>query len=415
MDTQSFYNEVSGELDSILRYWMKHTPDKLHGGFVGRIDHHDFIYPDAPKGVVLNARILWSFSAAHNLRTNPEYLGFAERAFDYIAEHFIDGVFGGAYWMVDAEGSPLNTKKQVYAQAFVIYACSEYFIASGDGRARDLAVELYYLLQRHSYDSRLGGYFEAFTRDWKLLGDARLSEKDENEVKTMNTHLHILEAYSTLYKIWPDDGLAGHIRGLLKDFPDHMVDKHTGHLKLFFSEDWTVKGNTLSFGHDIEASWLLLEAAENLHDQELTNEFLSMALQMAVAASRGLDIDGGLWYESGDAGQKLVTEKHWWPQAEALVGFVNAWQISNDVAWLEKAMHTWEFIKNHIIDLRSGEWVWGVDQDYQVLSSEDKVGVWKCPYHNARACIEIINRLGNTAIFPGGNGLNTSVDKSREV
>ncbi|RYY59994.1 MAG: N-acyl-D-glucosamine 2-epimerase [Chitinophagaceae bacterium] len=395
MDKKRFCREVSDELTNILRYWMDYTLDEAHGGFVGRIDHDDVIFPDAPKGLVLNARILWSFSAAHNLLQNKSYLAIAKRAFDYITGHFIDAAFDGVYWTVDAKGFPLNTKKQVYAQAFVIYASSEYFIASGDVKARELAVRLYQLIQKYSYDPQRGGYFEAFTREWLPIGDARLSDKDENEVKTMNTHLHILEAYSTLFKVWPDKGLAGHIRELLGNFRHHIADPQTGHLRLFFSEDWIAKGSTVSFGHDIEASWLLQEAAETLEDEVLMAEFAELAVKMATAASRGLDNDGGLWYETISPGNTLVPEKHWWPQAEAMVGFVNAWQVTRENTWLAKAIHSWEFIKKQIIDSRSGEWVWGIDSDCKVMSSEDKVGIWKCPYHNSRACIEIINRLAN--------------------
>ena len=189
---------MSAELGNILDYWINQTIDEKNGGFFGRIDSDNAVVPDAPKGSVLNARILWSFSAAHNLKPNAQYLLTADRAYQYLIEHFIDKNFGGVYWTVDHAGNTLDAKKQVYASAFAIYALSEYYKASKNPEVLWQAVELFKLLVDKSFDSDKTGYLEAFTEDWQPIDDLRLSAKDANEKKTMNTHLHVLEAYTNL-------------------------------------------------------------------------------------------------------------------------------------------------------------------------------------------------------------------------
>lgn len=380
------------ELYAILEYWEKHTIDERHGGFIGRLQNDNTPDPFAVKGAVLNARILWTFSAAFNTTKDPRFLQTAQRAFAYIVAHFCDKEFGGVIWSVDYTGNPVETKKQVYAIAFVVYAFSEYYKAAQDEKAKELAIGLYSLIQLYSYDPVHGGYFEAFTRDWKEIGDQRLSAKDANERKTMNTHLHVLEAYTTLYTIWPDAGLKTHITDLLKVFYDKILDHQTNHLRLFFDEVWNAKGAAVSYGHDIEASWLLLEAAEAIGEPEQIERFKTVAVNMAAATLEGIDEDGGLWYEYEPAHNKLIAEKHWWPQAEALVGFVNAWQVSGDESYLQHAVNSWAFIERHLLNKAHGEWFWGVKDDCSVMD-EDKVGLWKCPYHNGRACLEGIRRL----------------------
>ena len=390
---QNFKREIKEELDQILRYWMKFTPDETNGGFVGRIDNENKVYNEAPKGSVLNARILWTFSAAYNATSNSEYLKIADKAYAYITEFFIDTEYGGVFWSVDYKGTPFDTKKQVYAIAFVLYAFCEYYKSTGNKVVKTNAIRLYHLIQQYSYDEIKGGYFEAFSRNWQPMEDLRLSDKDANEKKTMNTHLHILEAYTNLYRIWPSQKLAKHQRELVNDFLHYIISPETGHLDLFFDEDWKVKGNTISYGHDIEASWLLLEAAEALKDDDLIIRCKVAAVTLANAAAEGLDTDGGLWYEYEPSEHLLLKQKHWWPQAEAMVGFINAWQVSKDEKYLQHAFHSWQFIKQFILDKKNGEWFWGVNGDYSIMNGEDKVGIWKCPYHNSRACLEIIRRL----------------------
>lgn len=397
MDVSLFKTELQQELHAILDYWIKNAVDEEQGGFCGRIDNNNTCYADAPKGCVLNARILWTFSAAANLTNDWRFPAIANRAFDYISDHFVDKEHGGVYWSVTSRGEIHDPKKQVYALAFVVYACSEYYIGMHREPAKQLAIELYKLIQEKSYDPVLGGYFEAFSRDWQPLEDLRLSDKDVNEKKTMNTHLHILEAYTCLYRIWPDQQLKQHIRQLLVNFDEHIIDQHTGHLHLFFDENWQVKSDTVSYGHDIEASWLLLEAAKAIADEALIARMKALAIKMAEAVIIGLDTDGGLWYEYEAAHNRLIKEKHWWPQAEVLVGFYNAWQISDRHEFLQYAFNNWAFIKQYIRDNKNGEWFWGINEDHSVMQHQDKAGLWKCPYHNGRACMEIIRRIGKQA------------------
>ena len=393
----NFYQqEVKEELHNILRYWTTFTPDDINGGFVGRIDGEDTIDHLAPKGSVLNARILWSFSAAYNLEEDAAYLKMAERAYLYISDYFIDKEFGGVYWTVDAVGKPLDTKKQVYAIAFTIYALSEYFQACKKEEVKELAIQLYHQLVEKSFDKERSGYFEAFTREWKEIEDLRLSSKDANEKKTMNTHLHVLEAYTTLYRIWPDGGLKKQIRLLIQNFLDYIIDGNNGHLVLFLDENWKRKSETISFGHDIEAAWLLLEAAEGIADEHLIEKVRKASLKMTDAAVEGLEEDGSLYYEYEPDQKHLIKEKHWWVQAEAMVGFYNAYELSEDEYYLKKSIDAWDFTQRQIIDKTKGEWVWGVLEDNSIMANQDKVGLWKCPYHNSRACIEIFKRIARS-------------------
>lgn len=393
-DLLTYQAELNQELDNILSFWKNFTIDEVNGGFVGKIDNNNHIDTTAPKGSVLNARILWTFSASYNLKKDPENLVLADRAFQYLRDYFIDPEFGGVYWMLDAKGNPIDTKKQVYAVAFTIYALSEYFLASNLEQSKVLTISLYNDLIQHSYDKQNGGYFEAFSRDWKALEDLRLSDKDANEKKTMNTHLHVLEAFTTLYRIWPDEQLKNNIIGLIDDFTSHILNKETGNLILFLDEDWNPKSEIISYGHDIEAAWLLLEAAEVVHDEKLISEISALAVQMATISKNGIDADGSLWYELDPVHDHFIKEKHWWVQAEAMVGFFNAWQISGDESFLQTSLNNWAFVKSKIIDYQNGEWFWGITETGEIMDNEDKVGPWKCPYHNSRACIELIRRIG---------------------
>ena len=385
-------NKAKTELINILDYWLKNTIDKENGGFIGEINHQNVINNNSEKGAVLNARILWSFSAAYAVEKNPEYLKTAKRAFQYIKDYFFDKEFGGIFWSLQADGKPKDTKNQIYAIAFVIYGLSEFYKIFKNEDALELAQSLFYKIELYSKDYKNKGYLEAFTRDWQEIEDLRLSEKDANEKKTMNTHLHIVEAYANLYTIWPNQKLKDAIKDILEVIAIYFIDKDSWHLKLFFDENWKEKEDVISYGHDIEAAWLLQWCAEAIEDEVLIKNYQKYAVAFADATKEGLDADGGLWYEYEPKEQKLIAEKHWWPQAELWIGMINAWQLTQNEEFLEITEKNFEFVEKYIIDHKNGEWIWGVYADYSPIL-KDKAGFWKCPYHNSRACIELIKRL----------------------
>jgi cellobiose epimerase len=392
MDLTEYKTAMQNELEAILSFWMQNTVDEKNGGFVGQINSNNKIVAEAPKGSVLNARILWSFSAAYNLTGNETYLVFAVRAFDYIRKYFIDRENGGVYWTVDHKGNPLDTKKQIYASAFTIYALSEFYKASKNADAIQDAINLYDTIIKYSYDKNKGGYIEAFTKDWQEITDLRLSNKDANEKKTMNTHLHVLESFTALYQVWAYEPVKQKTAALIQEFLKYIINPITKHQHLFLDENWQPKSTAVSYGHDIEAAWLLQEAAEVIEDKNLLVKVKKAAVEITAAVINGLDNDGGLWYEYEPATNHLIKEKHMWPQAEAMVGFFNAWQNTGDKMYLDRSMASWQFVQQHIQDKKNGEWFWGVKENYEPMQ-EDKVGIWKCPYHNSRAAIEIIKRI----------------------
>ena len=391
IDLKKYKTELQQELKNILDYWIKNTIDEINGGFVGKIDHTGKVYNDAPKGAVLNSRILWTFSAAYNLTREPVYLNIAARAFQYIQDYIVDKKYGGVYWAVDHEGRPLETEKEIYALSFAVYGLSEYFKASGNDSSRKLAVMIYDDILKYSYDKKNGGYIEGFSRDWKQIPERRLGP----DKKSMNTHLHLLEAFSNLLATWNDSELFEKVKELVTIFQDHVISSKTSHLVLFFDEEWNEKSTMISYGHDIEAAWLILEAAEKLKDDGLIDSVKRTSIKVTNAAAEGLDGDGGLWYEYDVDKKHMLKEKHWWPQSEAMVGFFNAWEISKDEKYLKQSIKTWEFVKEHLLDKRLGEWYSGLKEDLSPIPKADKVGIWKCPYHNGRACIELIKRINH--------------------
>lgn len=387
-------NEVQEELESnILPFWMNKMVDDENGGFYGQITGEDQLVPHANKGAILNARVLWTFSAAYRLLGKPGYLQTATRTKRYLIDNFYDPESGGIYWELDYTGQPIQTKKQIYALGFALYGLSEYNRATGDKESLDYAIRLFNAIEQYSFDPKKNGYLEAFTKDWQLIDDMRLSDKDENEKKTMNTHLHILEPYTNLYRVWKDEGLGKQLRNLILIFTDHILDRQTHHLNLFFDEDWKSKYRILSYGHDIEASWLIHEAALCLGDEEILRKVEPLVRDIAQAADEGLLQNGGLIYEYHPDQRRADTDFHWWVQAENVVGHINLYQHFNDEPALYTALNGWNFIKRYLIDKRQGEWHWSVSLNHEINRRDDKAGFWKCPYHNGRMCMEIIERF----------------------
>ncbi len=377
--------------ENILPFWMDHFKDEVNGGFLGRISGEGAVEPEAPKGAILNARILWAFSATYRVLGRSDCRLMADRAFREIADRFYDREFGGVYWSLDAQGRPLDTKKQIYAIGFAIYGLSEYARATSNAEAKDLAIKLFRDIEQHSFDPVNNGYLEALTREWEPIADMRLSEKDANERKTMNTHLHIIEPYTALYRVWPDEGLKERIKNLLYIFREKIMDRSTGHLQLFFDDCWNSRQDMVSYGHDIEASWLLHEAASVIGED--IDELLPDIVKIAAAASEGYVPGAGMMYEMHRGSGAIDADRHWWVQAETVVGYLNIYRLTGDEDALRKACETWEFIDKHLVDRKGGEWHWSLKADGSINTVDDKAGFWKCPYHNSRMCLEIIERI----------------------
>lgn len=395
MEKEEFKQELLANLTgNILPFWMEKMTDP-RGGFYGRMDGNGEIHPDAPKGAILNARILWAFSAAYRLTGDERYLAMATRAKDYILTHFIDPEYGGIYWSLNADGTPLDTKKQFYAIGFAIYGLSEYARATGDEEAKNVALQLFDTIEHHSHDREANGYIEALTRDWQEIADMRLSDKDDNAAKTMNTHLHIIEPYTNLLRVAPEnERLRQAVANLINIFLDKIEDGASGHLGLFFDMDWQRRDHEISYGHDIEASWLLLESAQEVGDPSLFEKTKEHTRRIALAALEGVGDDGAMIYERHADGH-YDRDLHWWVQAENVVGQIYLWRFHGMPGMLEGAMRSWEYIRDNIVDPEGGEWVWRRDAQGNVNTDDDRAGFWKCPYHNSRMCIETIERLND--------------------
>jgi len=395
---RAYAQRIETELtQNILPFWPKHVVDHDRSGLYGSLTNDLTIDRSAIRGGLLSARILWTYSAAHRQYHNPAYLEMARRAYDDLEKNFRDQEHGGYYWSIKADGTPLQTRKQVYGQAFAIYALSEYHRTTGLRKPLDQAIELFQLLEKHAREPKFGGYLEAFSREWGHIDDVRLGETDLNEPKSQNTHLHVMEAYTNLMRVWPDPELKRSQATLIDVMLTRILKADTHHLQLFFALDWSSRSDVVSYGHDIEASWLLMEAASILGDPALIARLIPEALAIAeVTLAEGIDTDGAV-FNAGKASGVTDTVKEWWPQAEAVVGFLDAYQLSKDERFLRAALWCWDFIETRLVDRTHGEWFRGVDRGGNVLQEHLKVGFWKCPYHNGRACMEAASRLRTIA------------------
>ncbi len=378
---------------NILPFWIRHVVNASTRTFHGQLSNSLAVEAGVERGALLTSRILWTYAAAFRAYGDPAYREMADLAHADLLGRFHDVQHGGFFWSVNADGTVKRDRKQVYGQAFAIYALSEYHAATGDRRALDQAVAVLLLLERHARERVHGGYLEAFARDWSPIADMRLSEVDQNDPKSQNTMLHVMEAYTRLLQVWPDAGLRVALRELVEVMMARIVDARTGHLGLFFTNDWRPTSDKISYGHDIEAAWLLTRAADVLGETDLIARTRLLALKIAdVTLAEGTDPDGGI-VNLGAPGGIVDGAKEWWPQAEAVVGFLNAWQISGEARYLAAAENTWEFIATRLIDREHGEWFRGVTREGQLIPTHEKVGFWKCPYHNGRMGLEAVVRL----------------------
>lgn len=385
---------VQAELTgNILPFWIKYTVDHEHGGFYGALTNDLQVLNHVPRSAILCARILWTYSAAYRLFKNAEYLTMAQHAYVYLTQRFGDTQFGGVYWLLNAAGEPENDRKQIYAQAFAIYGLTEYYRATGLADSLTWAKKLFELIETHSYDATYGGYLEACNRQWGPIADWRLSSQEPNCPKSMNTLLHVMEAYTNLARVWPNDTLRARLRQLISVVLDQVIDSQTWHFKLFFATDWQALPAHLSYGHDIEGSWLLQEAAEVLAEPALLARAKAAALHMAQAVYTEAILPDGSILDSRQPDGAPASMKEWWVQAEAVVGFLNAYQLSGQPHFWEAAQRCWQFIDTYLVDREHGEWIKGLNLKNKPNAYHPKTGPWECPYHNGRACMEVFTRL----------------------
>lgn len=401
MTAASFPSQLSGlqfefheELVAIADWWLEHTIDFELGGFYGEVSTDNVPVKNASKGIILNSRILWFFSEAARELQADKYRQAAQRAYEYIANYFFDKEHGGVYWELDAHGNPVNTKKQVYAQAFTIYALTAYYQLTQDSQALEKALACFELLEKNTIDRECEGYLEAFTREWGVIDDVRLSEKDLNFPKSQNTHLHVLEAYTTLNKIHPTPEITAALRYNIELFDKYMIDKNTYHLRMFLDHDWEDHSPGFTYGHDIEASWLIAKALESLGDDAYTKALMPTLIKIAeVTLNEGMGAHGHVMDAYDFATQQHLPDIVWWVQAEALVGFLFAYSKTKEKKYFTAAEAIWAFIKKFQIDKKHGEWFWLANLDNSQTHTSPKVGFWKCPYHNGRAMMEAAQYL----------------------
>lgn len=373
----------------ILPFWTGRAVDWRRGGWFGRIDGNDRPDPEAPRGAILNARILWSFSAAARITGDATLRAFADRAWEYFRSCFIDHEFGGVYWNVNCDGSVRGDFKHVYSNGFALYGLSEYYRLTGNPAALQEAEKIFHCLEEKAFRPGNGSYAESFRRDWA----EEVPLPHPQPPSSMNTALHILEPYTNFHRAAPSGETAQALRKLLRMFLDRIYDPADGHFRTFFDLEWHSLRREYSYGHEIEGAWLLTEAAEILNDPAILKEVSAVLPQLTAAALEGLRPDGSMIYEFQPDRGKLLEHRSWWVQAELVVGCVNAWEHGLGEEYLRKADAALDYIATHFSDRRNGEWFQRLNPDGSAVSTDDKAGHWKCPYHNSRMCLEVITRL----------------------
>lgn len=376
--------------DNVIPFWLNHSIDTVNGGFFGMVDAEGNGNTEAEKGLILNSRILWTFSSLYSKDGDERFLSVADRAFKYIKDYFIDREFGGGVYTVDNTGAWINETKSIYANSFLIYGLSEYVLATGNQTALDHAQNTFLKLDENAHDSLYGGYGEIYNRDWTPITDGTINEIGD-AAKTMNTSLHILESLANLYRVWQSPIVKDRLQEMIIVTLEKIINPETNRQFYFFDRDWRSIADIKSYGHDIECSWLLLEAAEVLGNKDLIERVEKASIAMAESTLEALNQDGSLINESVDGNNSKSLQ--WWVQAEAVVGFINAWQLTNDEVWIDRALSAWEFTEDNFVDKEYGEWFWGFGDDGQLNKSAPKVSAWKCPYHNSRMSLEVLRRL----------------------
>ena len=374
-------------VQDIIPFW-KGMKDNSFGGYYGEMDYHLKLYKNAAKGGILNSRILWFFSNAYAITTDADCLRHADHAYEYLRDAFYDKEYGGIYWSVTCDGLPLDDTKHTYNQAFAIYGLASYYSVTENEEALRLAYELVELVEHKCRDAV--GYREAYDRRFETISNEKLSENGVMASRTMNTLLHIFEAYTELYRVDGNELIADKMKQILDVFATKVYHPKKRRLEVFFGEDMNSLIDLNSYGHDIEAAWLLDRGCELLAN-DVYRAKISTITKNLTARILEIAYDGTSLYNECCKGE-LDTRKLWWVQAEAIVGFLNGFQKTGGIKFKYAACNTWDFIKNNILDKRPGsEWLSEVDR-YGKPYPKEIAGIWKDPYHNGRMCIEVIKR-----------------------
>lgn len=388
VNIKTFQNHLENQL---IPFWNR-MEDNEKGGFYGYANEAGTPDKDSKKSCILNSRILWFYAASYNLLKKPELLKKAEHAFLFLQNHFYDSRYQGVFWSVEADGTPLDTTKHTYNQAFAIYALSEYYKASQNKEALHLAYSLYYTIEDKCRDEE--GYFEAFSREFIPISNDKLSENGVIAERTMNTLLHILEAYTELYRADAFYKVADSIREILRIFKSRIYNSEKEICEVFFDREYHSLIALESYGHDIEASWLISRACEALDDKAYYEEMLPVIEGLAKGAyDNGIDMQNSAMNNECENGT-VSAKKVWWVQAEAVTGFYNAFQLQPEkIMYRKMSEQIWVYIQNFVIDKNTGEWIEDINPDNKAEAGQALVHPWKCPYHNGRMCIEMISRL----------------------
>lgn len=383
-------DEIKQELTNhIIPFW-KGFKDEEHGGYYGEMDYSLKLYKHADKGGILNSRILWFFSNAYLTLKEKECLDYATHSYEFLKNAFYDKEYGGIYWSVTYDGKAKDDTKHTYNQAFAIYALASYYDASKNREALQMAYDLVDIVENKCRDDL--GYLEAFDRSFQPASNEKLSENGVMASRTMNTLMHVYEAYTELYRVDKNPEIAKSMFWMLDFFADKVYNPAKRRLEVFFDRQMNSLIDLNSYGHDIEASWLIDRGVEILGDSNYMERITPITRELA-AHIHEVAMDEASLYNECEAG-KVDTKKVWWVQAEAILGFINGYQKdSSRTEYLITAGKIWDYIKNYMIDHREGsEWFNELKKDGQPIKSKEIVGPWKCPYHNGRMCFEVMNR-----------------------
>ena len=376
-------------LENIIPFW-KSLRDDEYGGYYGWMDYDLKLDKKAVKGCILNSRILWFFSNAYTLLKDESLLEEAKHGFAFMKEHCMDKENGGIFWSIKYNGEPEDTTKHTYNQAFAIYALSSYYEASGDEEALNMAKGLFRIIEERCTDDI--GYKEAFDKEFHEIENDKLSENGVIAQKTMNTLLHVFEAYTELYRVAKLPEVKERLKWIMDTFAQKVYNPKLHRQEVFFDAKMNSIIDLHSYGHDIETAWLIDRGVEVLGEKEYEEKMTPITKDLTAQIYK-IAFDG---HSLANECEKGVVNTHriWWVQAETVVGFLNGWKMNPDKPeYLEAAQNEWEFIKEYVIDKRSGsEWFWEVDENGNPYPGRPIVEPWKCPYHNGRMCFEVIKR-----------------------